>query len=130
MASFSVGLPASVRSSNANRFLWRAFRRLRPYWRLTTAAYAALLATTAIVLVTPQFIRWIVDRGIRQQDLQLLTWSVLTLLALTIFRGVLTFFMGRWTEIASQSVSYDLRRDLHAKLTELSFSYHDRTESG
>ncbi len=130
MTSFSAHPPTPIRSSSANRLLWRAFRRLRPYWRLSAAAYAALLATTAIVLITPQFIRWIVDRGIRQQDLRLLTWSVLALLALTVLRGVLTFFMGRWTEIASQSVSYDLRRDLHAKLTELSFAYHDRTESG
>ena len=93
-------------------------------------AYAALLGTTAIVLITPQFIRWIVDQGIRQNDIQLLTWSVLGLLALSALRGALTFVSGRMAEVASQGVSYDLRRDLHAKLTDLSFAYHDRTESG
>ena len=55
---------------------------------------------------------------------------MLALLGLTVARGVFIFFTGLWTEIASQSVSYDLRRDLHARLTELSFAYHDRTESG
>lgn len=117
-------------SDQSRRYLWRAFRRIRPYWKYSAAAYLALLGTTAILLVTPQLIRWIVDRGIRQNDLELLTWSVLGLLAFTALRGVLTFCTGLWTEKASQGVSYDLRKDLHAKLTELSFAYHDRTESG
>ena len=130
MTTIPADLAAPLRSSQGRRFLWRAFRRLRPFWRLAASSYVSLLATTAIILATPQFIRWIIDQGIRQRDLQLLTWSVLALLALTVARGVLTFFTEMWTEIASQGVSYDLRRDLHAKLTDLSFAYHDRTESG
>lgn len=130
MTTIPADLPTPLRPSTGNRYLWRALRRLRPYWRLTALAYLALLASTAIILATPQFIRWIVDRGIQQNDLQLLTWSVVLLLGLTVARGVFTFFSGRWTEVASQSVAFDFRRDLHAKLTELSFAYHDRTESG
>ena len=130
MTTIPADLQTPLRSSKGNSYLWRAFRRLRPYWRLAALAYLALLASTVIILATPQFIRWIVDRGIRQNDLQLLTWSVLLLLGLTVARGVFTFFSGRWTEVASQGVAYDFRHDLHAKLTELSFAYHDRTESG
>ena len=130
MATAPAELPNLLKSNKNRLFLWRALRRLRPYLRLTIFAYAALLATTAIVLVTPQFIRWIVDQGIRQNDMRLLTWSVLGLLALSAVRGALTFVSGLLAEVASQGVSYDLRRDLHAKLTELSFAYHDRTESG
>ena len=130
MSTAPVELSTVAKSDQSRRYLLRALRLLRPYWRLTVFAYAALLGTTAILLVTPQFIRWIVDRGIRQNDLQLLTWSVLGLLALTALRGVLTFCSSLLAETASQGVSYGLRRDLHAKLTELSFAYHDRTESG
>ncbi len=130
MSTAPVELSTVAMSDQSRSYLLRALRLLRPYWRLTFFAYAALLGTTAILLVTPQFIRWIVDRGIRQNDLQLLTWSVLGLLALTALRGVLTFCSSLLAETASQGVSYSLRRDLHAKLTELSFAYHDRTESG
>jgi ATP-binding cassette, subfamily B, multidrug efflux pump len=45
-------------------------------------------------------------------------------------RGFLTFLEGRWSEIASQNVAYDLRGDLQHKLTILSFSYHDKSETG
>ena len=130
MATAPAELPNLLKSNQNRLYLWRTLRRLRPYFRLTIFAYAALLATTAIVLVTPQFIRWIVDQGIRQNDMRLLTWSVLGLLGLSAVRGALTFVSGLLAEVASQGVSYDLRRDLHAKLTELSFAYHDRTESG
>ncbi len=130
MATAPAELPNLLKSNQNRRYLWRALRLLRPYFRLTIFAYAALLVTTAIVLVTPQFIRWIVDQGIRQNDMRLLTWSVLGLLGLSAVRGALTFVSGLLAEVASQGVSYDLRRDLHAKLTELSFAYHDRTESG
>lgn len=130
MTTIPAELRSQVRSDQGWTYILRALRLLRPFWRQTLAAYLALLATTATVLITPQFIRWIVDRGIGQHDMQLLTWSVLALLALTAARGVLTFYSGLWTETASQGVAYNLRRDLHRKLTELSFAYHDRTESG
>ena len=130
MATIPADLPKLESSNQSRRILWRSLGLLRPYLRLTVSAYGALLGTTAIVLVTPQFLRWIVDQGIRQNDMQLLTWSVLGLLALSALRGALTFASGLMAEIASQGVSFDLRRDLHAKLTELSFAYHDRTESG
>jgi ABC-type multidrug transport system fused ATPase/permease subunit len=114
----------------AGRILWRCLTFLRPYLRLSAGAYLALLCISALALIIPQFIRWIVDRGIGGQDARLLGWSVLTLLGLTVIRGGLTFVQGQWTETASQSVAYDLRNAIHRKLADLSFSYHDRTETG
>ena len=49
---------------------------------------------------------------------------------LLVVRGVFTFLNGRWTEVASQNVAYDLRNAIHDKLQSLSFSYHDRAETG
>ena len=65
MTTIPADLPTPLRPNAGNRYLWRAFRRLRPYWKLTASAYLALLASSAIILATPQFIRWIVDRGVK-----------------------------------------------------------------
>jgi len=43
---------------------------------------------------------------------------------------VLVLLQGRWTETASQGVTYDLRNALHRQLAGLSFAYHNRTETG
>jgi ATP-binding cassette subfamily B protein len=90
----------------------------------------ALVITTIISTLTPQFVRWIIDRGIGHRDQRLLGVSVLALLAIAILRGVLTFAQGHLSEIASQHVAYDLRNAIHRQLSSLSFSYHDRAETG
>jgi ABC-type multidrug transport system fused ATPase/permease subunit len=114
----------------SRRILLRCFGYLRPYWRLTAGAYLIILGINALNLLMPQLIRWIVDRGIAARDVELLSRLVLALLGLTLVKGVLTFVQGRWTEVASQNVAYDLRNAIHQKLANLSFSYHDRAETG
>jgi len=112
------------------RVLLRCLSYLRPYWRATVGVYVTMLAITGLTLAVPQFIRWIVDRGIGGGDLQLLAIAVAALLGLTLLKGALTYWQGRWSETASQSVAYDLRNGLHRQLLALSFSYHDRSETG
>ncbi len=115
---------------NAARILMRCMGYLRPYGKLTGAAYLVLLVTTALTLVTPQIIRVAIDRGVRGAELDLLRSAVFAILGLTVIKSILAFLTGRWTEIASQGVAYDLRNELYRKLANLSFAYHDRTETG
>jgi len=103
---------------------------LRPYWRRVTVAWTALLCINLLNVAIPQLVRYVVDRGIRDQDSRFLGWSVLSLLGLTLVKGGLSFLQNRWVETSSQSVAYDLRNAIHQKLASLSFSYHDRTETG
>jgi ATP-binding cassette, subfamily B, multidrug efflux pump len=126
----AIAKPLSLRQQDALPILLRSLRFLRPYRRLTAGAYLLLLLITALALTIPQFIRWIVDRGIRERDMDFLLWAVGVLLMLTAIKGVFTFFQGRWTEVASQGVAYDLRNAVHQKLAHLSFAYHDHTETG
>ena len=110
--------------------LIRVYTYLRPYWRLTGGAYLGLLGVTAINLTVPQFIRWIIDQGIEAGKTDLLVWSALGLLGLTLVKGGLTYIEGQFAEVASQSVAYDLRNEIQHKLTSLSFSFHDQVETG
>ncbi len=45
-------------------------------------------------------------------------------------RGLFAFLQAFWAEKNSQSVAFDLRNDLFAKIQRLSFSYHDRNQTG
>ena len=114
----------------AGRILVRCFGYLRPYRRLVTIAYLAVLVINGLNLVIPQLVRVSVDRGMGEGETGLLAGAVAALLALTLVKGVLTFGQGRWIEQASQGVAYDLRNAIHQKLALLSFSYHDRAETG
>ena len=58
---------------------------------------------------------------------------ITALIAIVIFallRGVFSFLQAFWAEKNSQSVAYDLRNDLYAKIQALSFAYHDKNQTG
>ncbi len=120
----------ALRSPDALKVLWRCYGYLKPYWRIEGGAYGAVLLITGLNIVIPQIIRGIVDDGLAAANLTYVGQAVLALLALAVVRGVVTFFQQRWLEVASQNVAYDLRNDIQTKLTDLSFSYHDRTAAG
>ena len=52
------------------------------------------------------------------------------ILVFAIFRGVFAFLQTYWAERNSQSMAFDIRNDLYAKIQRLSFSYHDRNQTG
>jgi ABC-type multidrug transport system fused ATPase/permease subunit len=118
------------RRKSTSRTLVRCMSYLQPYWRYVVGAYSILLINNLITLAMPRIIQFIVDSGIRAASVPAIVQGTLGLLGLTLVRGILTFLQGRWTEVASQNVAYDLRNAIHDKLQSLSFSYHDRAESG
>ena len=52
------------------------------------------------------------------------------ILIFAIVRGLFAFLQTFTAERNSQSVAFDLRNELFAKIQNLSFSYHDRTQTG
>ena len=89
-----------------------------------------LMLIDLINIFSPQIIRWSIDHGIRIDNMAPLTLAVGALLVLVVIKGVMTYFEGVWTEVASQNVAYDLRNELQRKITLLSFSFHDKAEAG
>ncbi len=114
----------------ALKTLWRCMSYLRPYWKYVAGSYILLMLTNGITLAVPLTIQYIVDSGIRTGDLSAIGRGSALLLLIALIKGLFTFLNGRWTEVASQNVAYDLRNAIHDKLQSLSFSYHDRAETG
>ena len=123
-------IPLLAQTPGAGRILRRCFGYLRNYRRYVVGAYTLLAFINLLIILIPQLIRRIVDEGIRAQNLGFLTTATFVLLGLALLKSILTYYQGRWIEIGSQGAAYDLRKALHSKLSALSFSYHDRTETG
>jgi len=119
----------SPRPSQAS-ILLRCATYLKPYWKTVAGVYITMILIDVIAMVNPQLIRWTIDEGIGKNDTLPLALAVGGLLLLVLVKGVLTYFQGLWTEVASQSVAYDLRNALQRKITDLSFSFHDKAEAG
>jgi ATP-binding cassette subfamily B protein len=103
---------------------------LKPYWLITLGAFISLALTSATNLVGPQILSQLIDQGITAKNTDVLIWSSVLLVVVAVIRGVFSFTQGFWAEKVSQSAAYDMRNDLFAKIQNLSFSYHDRAQTG
>jgi len=61
---------------------------------------------------------------------QALTYALIAIIGFAVLRGLFSFLQAFWAEKNSQAVAYDLRNDLYAKIQNLSFSYHDKNQTG
>lgn len=79
---------------------------------------------------------WTQDQLVNQLNTNLnnapqsLIWAVTAIILFAALRGIFAFLQAFWAEKNSQSVAYDLRNDLYSKIQKLSFSYHDRNQTG
>ena len=129
MVKIAAKVPLSQQGAPSSSLL-RSFSFLKKYRHIAAGVYVLALISNSLAVFIPQTIRWIVDAGIIQQNLDILGASLLGLLALTIAKCLVDFVLGRGTEMASQGVAYDIRNAIYEKLSALSFSYHDRAQTG
>lgn len=59
-----------------------------------------------------------------------LVWAGVIVIAFAVARGLFTFAQGYLSQLLSENIAYELRNDLFAKIQRLSFSYHDRNQTG
>jgi ATP-binding cassette subfamily B protein len=108
----------------------RTFVFLRNYWKPTLGAILSLLVVNVANLASPQLLRLLIDEGITPMRLERI-WTVAGLLVLVALgRGIFNFLQGYWSEVASQGVAFELRNHIFQKLQNLSFSYHDQSQTG
>jgi len=81
-------------------------------------------------------VTWSQDRLVSQLNTnkaaapQALIWAVVAIVIFAALRGIFAFLQTFWAEKNSQAVAYDLRNDLYSKIQGLSFSYHDKNQTG
>jgi len=56
--------------------------------------------------------------------------AAIAIVVFALARGVFAFFQGYMAERLSQSIAFDFRNELFAKIQRLSFGYHDRNQTG
>ncbi len=112
------------------RSLSRALVYLWHYWPTALGGAVALILVNLANLATPQLLRVLIDQGIQALDMQRILLVTLALVGVALVRGLFNFLQGYWSEVTSQGVAYDLRNVIFEKLQNLSFSYHDQSQTG
>lgn len=133
--SATQGSRSSSTGRSARGGLWRAIRLLTHYRWLALLAYISLIIASLSTLLIPLLARLVIDRGLNPEnpadsDEALVIRLALLMVGLAVIGGLFTFLQNYLGERAGQWVAYDLRNSLYEKIQTLSFSYHDRAQTG
>jgi ATP-binding cassette subfamily B multidrug efflux pump len=112
------------------KHLWRALSYLRRYWVIAAGASLSLLIATATRLIIPRLTQTIIDDGIATKRMDVVIWAAVGTVGVAIAGSVFSFVQGVLAARTAQGIAYDLRNQLYAKIQSLSFSYHDRAQTG
>lgn len=115
--------------------LMRGIRYMRHHKWIAIGAYISLIISTLSTLFVPLITRFIIDEGLNPEnpsdsDEGLVIRLGLLMVGLAVVGGLFTFLQGYLAERASQWVAFDLRNNLYEKVQRLSFSYHDKAQTG
>ncbi len=110
--------------------LGRLLSYLKVYRGMALLAFLCLMLATAGNLAVPALGQRVIDKGIVPHNRHLVLLLSGSIIAVALVRAVFTFYQGYLTAKISQGVAYDLRNALYEKIQKLSFSYHDRTQTG
>ena len=112
------------------RTLLRLISYLKPYKRRAALAYVCLLSVTALSLLVPWVLKEAVDIGLAKETPSLLALLAAGLLGLGLVRASFSFGQRYLTGWLAHRGSYDLRNQLYDRIQNLSFKFHDHSQTG
>ena len=112
-----------------NRFasLWKLLRGFRlHYFGATIALGVSAFSKTGMFLL----VQFLIDDVLANERRELLPWVALGFVGLAVLEGTFTFFSGRLAARTAEGISYRLRNYIFDHIQRLTFSYHDRMQTG
>ncbi len=114
---------------------------MKPYRGRVIVAWICVLAASAFVMVSPLLVRYAINFGLKpvredgrlvglDGNEQLLIFAALAVVAFAIGRGLASFGQQYLGETIGQGMAYDIRNDIYNNLQRLSYSYHDKVQTG
>ncbi|MCL2535957.1 MAG: ABC transporter ATP-binding protein/permease [Nocardiaceae bacterium] len=101
-----------------------------PYrWQIAVVV-VLIVASSTISLANPFLVREVIDRAIPEQDVSLLVWAVLGMLAITVASSVFGVIQTWISTTVGQRIMHDLRTRVFAHLQRQSLGFFTRTRGG
>jgi ATP-binding cassette subfamily B multidrug efflux pump len=103
------------------------------YWperRILIASILFLTIATALGLVYPNLLRFLIDEVIRKEQFDLVPMLALTVVVVVAVKGMFQFLHGFTGGRLGNRVAYNLRNALYRKLQYLSFQHYDTAKTG
>ena len=134
-ASDTAAKPAenpTIREPASERVLLaRLFRYVRPHWRVFALGVVAMMLTGSTETALPAIMQHLLDDGFGGKGNPQLMWTApLMIIGLFVGRGMFTFTMNYAMNEVSNSVLYDLRKQMFDRLVQMPVSYFSPHSAG
>lgn len=106
------------------------FSYLKKYKFKYLFALLLVLFTSAINMVNPFISGRVVDKVLGENQTNLLIPLILTMIAIVVFKGFITYAYQMILEKISQRILFKIRTDLYEKLLELDVNFYSKVKTG
>ena len=122
----------TIRQPSSERVLLaRLFRYVRPHWRVFALGVVAMMLTGSTETALPAIMQHLLDDGFGGKGNPQLMWTApLMSIGLFVGRGMFTFTMNYAMNEVSNSVLYDLRKQMFDRLVQMPVSYFSTHSAG
>ncbi len=103
---------------------------LKKYWAFCLIAPLFMVFEVAMDLLQPDLMADIVDNGVLKNDFDLILTVGVQMILFVLFGGLCGFLCGVFANLAAQQFGNDLRKDLFARIMNLSFQQTDKISTG
>lgn len=123
---------STIRQPSSERVLLaRLFRYVRPHWRVFALGVVAMMLTGSTETALPAIMQHLLDDGFGGKGNPQLMWTApLMIIGLFVGRGMFTFTMNYAMNEVSNSVLYDLRKQMFDRLVQMPVSYFSTHSAG
>lgn len=131
MAAKPAENPTIRQPSSERVLLARLFRYVRPHWRVFALGVVAMMLTGSTETALPAIMQHLLDDGFGGKGNPQLMWTApLMIIGLFVGRGMFTFTMNYAMNEVSNSVLYDLRKQMFDRLVQMPVSYFSTHSAG
>ena len=105
----------------------------KPHWKLFAFDMFCAFVVSMVDISIPQILRFLTNDLFLESKyviLGYLPYIFAILMVMYVIRMLCQYFIGSWGHIMGSRMESDMRRDLFAKMEELSFSYYDNHSTG
>jgi ATP-binding cassette subfamily B multidrug efflux pump len=110
--------------------VFKLLRFVRPYWKRSLLSLALLIVVVLMDLAIPRLVQQIIDAGITQHNLKVVTNTFLLMLGISILDTLFAIGNNNYSVQVGESVARDLREALFLKIQSYSFGNLDHLKTG
>jgi ABC-type multidrug transport system fused ATPase/permease subunit len=110
--------------------IFRITSFVQQYWFMLVLAFLCIIIGTGFSIIVPRMLGDGIDAVIGAGKHSVVIIAAVVIIGASALRGFAGYGQRYFAEVTAQKVSYNIRNALYGRLQRLSFSFHDRNQTG